>query len=103
MSKTELPAYSWFSQVMYGKYLGNVFTGSLGTSPEKGCLWCSTLKYKVYLDFSDEENICIAAEYCRVPPITENGVEEDYIRKTFPASQEGLDDAARWLNSVAEE
>lgn len=45
----QLPNYLWFVQEQGGKYLTNVYSGSLGTDPQEGSMNKTTFNYKAFV------------------------------------------------------
>ena len=87
MYEVNLPSLKWFM-------FGNVYTGSLGTDPARGCLNTTTLNYRVHLLGS-----ALCAE-CRFE-LPWNAVYnmDEMIIGLFEASDFGIEVAGNWIRS----
>lgn len=87
MYEVNLPSLKWFM-------FGNVYTGSLGTDPARGCMNTTTLNYRVYVLGS-----ALCAE-CRFE-LPWNAVYnmDEMIIGLFEASDFGIEVAGNWIRS----
>lgn len=95
-----LPEDFWF--VQNGEITGNVFSGSVGTDPMKGCISETTFNYKVSVEEKDTKFIVIASCYIQLP--FNKGSEKINIeQQTFDLKKNGLSCAQKWLESKISE
>ncbi len=92
-----LPKHLWFVQEQDDRWLTNIYTGSLGTDPQKGCFPRRTFNFKVFVQIGEEGPVCLSVSYYWRTPWNEGAQVEDPGEATFENSQEGLDAAAAWL------
>lgn len=95
-----LPSASWFVQTFDGKLKTNIFSGSYGTVPHRGCLSIKTFEYKVYVDTSQNDQLYIVAEcYWRLP-FSEGLKKTDYkIIKIPYTAESSIREIEIWLNN----
>lgn len=94
----KLPNYNWFVNKQGAMYVTNIYTGSCGTNPHTGCLNSTTFNYKVYADFSDDDNGSkIVAEHWLITPWSLGAKREKYTKAEFENSADGLLAAQNWL------
>ncbi|MBO7217109.1 MAG: hypothetical protein J6V50_00235 [Clostridia bacterium] len=94
----KLTNYIWFIQEQGGKFITNIYSGSLGTNPIRGFMNKTTFNYKAYIKVSKETGpVSFQTEwYLRYPWSTGGKVSETFI-KEFSPSQEGINEAENWL------
>lgn len=94
----ELPNRVWFLQKQGHKYLTNTYSGSLGTSPQTGCISTTTFNYRVYVKITAENQpISFHAECFWRTPWSHGAKIVDFVECEFSISQDGLQDAENWL------
>lgn len=94
----QLPNYLWFVQEQGGKYLTNVYSGSLGTDPQEGCMNKTTFNYKAFVKTTkDEGHISFYVEYHWRFPWNQGGAISEVVSKEFDASAESIAKAEEWL------
>ncbi len=91
MYEVKLPVLKWF-------LFDNVYSGSLGTDPNRGCFSVYTLNYKVFIKDNGFDKMLIATCTFRLPYNTKTNVEEMIIGK-FEVSDFGIDVAENWIRS----
>ncbi len=91
MYEVKLPHLKWF-------LFENVFIGSLGTDPNRGCYSVYTLNYKVFIKDNGFEKILIAVCTFKLPYNTKTNIEEMTIGK-FEVSDFGIEVAENWIRS----
>ncbi|MBR3362180.1 MAG: hypothetical protein IKG39_12650 [Lachnospiraceae bacterium] len=87
----KLPSMNWF------KY-GQVYTGSLGTDPLRGCLSCTTFNYRAQMVSVDETNELVAVCFFRLPWNSKTNVFE-FKTGIFEATEFGIEIAENWILS----
>lgn len=91
MYSVDLPGLDWFSN-------GNVFSGSLGTDPYRGCLNTTTLNYRVYIGKVGGEKFFLA--FCwLIPPWNAPKAMDEINAARFEASEVGRVLAENWIKS----
>ncbi len=98
-----LMSINWFVNAQDGRTVTNILTGSVGTDTQKGVLTSSTFNYKVCVENAGEENACLVADCWMTSPWNEGSVKSDVESKAFPCTQEGVEQAESWLNSLADQ
>ncbi len=98
-----LMSINWFVNAQDGRTVTNILTGSVGTDPQKGVLTSSTFNYKVCVENAGEENACLVADCWMTSPWNEDSVKTDVESKAFPCTQEGVEQAESWLNSLVDQ
>ena len=103
MAKINLPRYPWFISRLEGKYVTNTYSGSLGTSPERGALANLAFHYRAYVDISsgEQDTFSLVAESYLVKPWREGGNKTNEEQAKFEASENGIAQASEWLCEVA--
>lgn len=86
MELIEFPSLKWFN-------FGNVFTGSIGTEPEKGCLNSTTFNFKVKIT---DKNKLTAVCWFVLPWKASTNMVEAAIG-LFNADDFGIEVAENWL------
>lgn len=86
MKLIKLPSLNWFN-------FGNVFTGSIGTEPEKGCLNSTTFDFKVKI--TDKNKLTAVCWYTLPWNVSTNMVEAAI--GLFNADDFGIEVAENWL------
>ena len=86
MKLIEFPSLKWFN-------FGNVFTGSIGTEPEKGCLNSTTFNFKVK---KTDKNKLTAVCWFVLPWKASTNMVEAAIG-LFNADDFGIEVAENWL------
>ena len=94
----ELPEFGWFYRVHDKDTFKNTFSGSAGTSTERGCVSETTFNYRVFVDVAADPKELVAQWYLafpwnNVPPRSEP------CEKRFECSEEGVKEAEKWLES----
>jgi hypothetical protein len=87
MYEVNLPSLKWFM-------FGNVYTGSLGTDPARGCLNTTTFNYRVYV----MGGALWAACWFELPWNAVYNMDEMIIG-LFEASDFGIEVAGNWIRS----
>ena len=94
----QLPNRSWFIQKQREAYLTNVYSGSLGTDPQKGCMNKTTFNYKAFVKVTkDEGPVSFHVEYYWRFPWSQGGATSEVVSMEFDASVEGIAKAEKWL------
>lgn len=96
-----LMSINWFLNAQDGHTVTNILTGSVGTDTQKGVLSSSTFNYKVCVENPGEDNSCLIADCWMTAPWNKNSATSNVESKAFPCTQEGVNQAEAWLNSVA--
>ncbi len=101
--KINLPRHQWFIQKQGDMFATNIYSGSLGTNPAKGCIANLTFNYRVYVDVSsnDESGFRLVAEGFNIQPWGAGGGKTDFERAEFDNSPKGIRDAGEWLGKIA--
>ncbi len=88
MYEVKLPNLSWFSY-------GNIFTGSLGTDSNRGCLCIPTMNYKVFIS-----NSCKLTAACSYLPVW-NDTKKIKLKiiDEFEVNDFVLGDIEKWILS----
>lgn len=86
MKLINLPSLNWFN-------FGNVFTGSIGNEPEKGCLNSTTFDFKVKIT---DKNKLTAVCWYTLPWNVSTNMSEAAIG-LFNADDFGIEVAENWL------
>lgn len=97
--RLDLPAYPWFVSRPEGRFVTNIYSGSTGTDKDTGCMNTRTFHYRVYVDITSgnpSEFRLIAESFIQQPWHLGSG-KTDFARMDFPASDNGLEQAAEWL------
>ena len=99
MSIIDLPRYHWLVSKHEGRFVTNIYSGSMGTLPDQGCVNVRTLNYRVYVDTSsgEESAFRLIAESYIIQPWSRGGNKTDFERAEFEGSEKGVKDAAEWL------
>jgi hypothetical protein len=93
-----LPPLSWFIQKNGKTVSTNIYTGSLGTDPSKGCLYIASFNYKVYVQPENTDKpACLYAEYNVRKSLNDGGQIVLGEKEAFPVHTEGLKTASEWL------
>ena len=87
MYEVNLPSLKWFK-------FGNVYTGSLGTDPSRGCLNTTTLNYRVHVMGS---SLCVECWF-ELPWNAVYNADEMFLGR-FEASEFGIEVAGNWIRS----
>ena len=103
MTKIDLPRYHWLVSKHEGRFVTNVYSGSMGTLPDQGCVSVRTLNYRVYVDISsgEESTFRLIAESYIIQPWHLGGHKTDFERSEFEGSEQGIARAAEWLGRTA--
>ena len=104
MSKIDLPRYHWLVGKHEGRFVTNVYSGSMGALPDQGCVGVRTFNYRVYVDISSgEESIfSLIAESYIIQPRSRGGNKTDAEHAEFESSENGVREAEVWLTRTAE-
>ena len=93
-----LPPLTWFIQISGKTAVTNIYTGSLGTDPSKGCLHTSSFNYRVYVQPQrNDEPACICAEYNIRSPWKDGCQIISSELKNFTVNSEGIKSVTEWL------
>ena len=87
MYEVNLPSLKWFE-------VGNIYTGSLGTDPARGCLNTTTFNYRV--------NVMVGALCVQCwlqPPWNSPEKKSEVLREQFAATDSGINEVKSWLIS----
>ena len=87
MYEVNLPSLKWFM-------FGNVYTGSLGTDPSRGCLNTTTLNYRVHVMGGA---LCVECWF-ELPWNAVYNSSEMFLGR-FEASDFGIEVAGNWIRS----
>ena len=87
MYEVNLPSLKWFM-------FRNVYTGSLGTDPARGCLSTTTLNYRVHVMGG-----ALCVQCWLQPPWNSPEKNSDVLRKQFAATDSGINEVKSWLIS----
>lgn len=100
-----LPNYYWFKNpIDAGRSAGNVYSGSLGTDPQKGGLNVPTFNYKVSIAKEKESGEVTFSVSCFVQlGWDKRGEKVDGWEATFPDGEEGLKQVRDFLNTALAE
>ncbi|MBR3966304.1 MAG: hypothetical protein IKJ91_04425 [Clostridia bacterium] len=104
MSKIKLPLLNWLVSEENGHYATNIYSGSVGTDPEKGCLGTRTFNYRAYVKIVGEKKkhlFLIVIAFIIGPWV--GGCEvTDYECKMFKCTERGKRKAEKWLSNKSE-
>ena len=95
----KLPDYFWFQGLMQFHGKGNTYIGSLGTDPETGMINKNILNYRVWIEEKEDGNELRAVCY-RGLKCFEETAEENKIYMTFPACDDGVNQAKEWIEKI---
>lgn len=100
--KLELPDYYWFKNpIDAGRMAGNVFSGSVGTDPQKGGLHQPTFNYKVSIAKDKETNEVTFSVSCYVQlGWDRRGEKVDSREAIFPDGEEGYTEVRTFLETA---
>ena len=103
MSKIDLPRYHWLVSKHEGRFVTNIYSGSMGTLPDQGCVNVRTLNYRVYVDTSsgEESAFRLIAESYIIQSWSYGGHKTDFERAEFESSENGVREAEEWLGQTA--
>ena len=103
MSKIDLPRYHWLVSKHEGRFVTNIYSGSMGTLPDQGCVSVRTFNYRVYADISgrEESSFRLIAESFIVLPWHLGGCKTNFERAEFESSENGIRAAEEWLERTA--
>ena len=94
----QLPNYSWFVQKQGEKYLTNVYSGSLGTDPQEGCISKTTFNYRAFVQIAkDVGPVSFNVEYYWRFPWNKGGTTTEVVSMKFDASAQSIAKAEAWL------
>ena len=101
--KIELPNYHWFVCQHEGRYVANVYTGSLGTQSDVGCIGVCTFHYRGYVDTASgkESEFRVIAECYLIQPWHLGGKKTDWERAELGYAEEGMAQAEKWLSDMS--
>jgi hypothetical protein len=91
MYNIKLPQLDWLMS-------GNVFTGSLGTDIENGCMNNTTFNFKVAIVKTKGDSFLFASYYFKLPWNASSNIDEVTICR-FQPSEFGIEIAENWLLS----
>ena len=94
----KLPYYTWFVSAMEGWPCSNIFSGTAGTDPDKGCFEQRIFTFKVRVLNVGKEDVSLHASFWIVEPFGKQVEEPAVTDQTFPCDQAGIDAAEVWLN-----
>lgn len=93
-----LPNYLWFVQEQGGKYMTNVYSGSLGTDLQESSMNKAIFSYKAFVKTTkDESPISFYAEYYWRFPWNQGGATSEVVSMEFDVSEESIAKAKKWL------
>ena len=101
--KIELPNYHWFVSRHEGRFATNIYSGSVGTAADAGCICGRTFNYRVFVDISsgNESEFHLIAESYLIQPWRLGGHKTDFEKSEFLCSEDGVAQAASWLSEVS--
>jgi len=99
----KLPSYEWFLGLMGFGGAGNIYAGSYGTDPYKGCLVSDTFRYRVWIEKDENGEKLLKAVYYVGNQCYDETQKEKITEETFEASAEGIDEAQKYLIEKLEE
>lgn len=99
----KLPSYEWFLGLMGFGGAGNIYAGSYGTDPYKGCLVSDTFRYRVWIEKDENGEKLLKAVYYVENQCYDETQKEKITEETFEASAEGIDEAQKYLIEKLEE
>ena len=99
----KLPSYEWFLGLMGFGGAGNIYAGSYGTDPYKGCLVSDTFRYRVWIEKDENGEKLLKAVYYVGSQCYDETQKEKITEETFEASAEGIDEAQKYLIEKLEE
>ena len=99
----KLPSYEWFLGLMGFGGAGNIYAGSYGTDPYKGCLVSDTFRYRVWIEKDENNEKSLKAVYYVGSQCYDETQKEKITEETFEASAEGIDEAQKYLIEKLEE
>ena len=99
----KLPSYEWFLGLMGFGGEGNIYAGSYGTDPYKGCLVSDTFRYRVWIEKDENGEKLLKAVYYVGNQCYDETQKEKITEETFEASAEGIDEAQKYLIEKLEE
>lgn len=93
----KLPSYEWFLGLMGFGAKGNIYAGSYGTDPYKGCLGKPNFRYRVWIEKDEnDEKTLKAVHYC-ADECFDEADKEAMTEKSFESSAAGILEAQKWL------
>ena len=93
----QLPKFNWFDGLMMFGGKGNVYTGSIGTDPQRGTVSESCFRYRVWLEKDENSEKSLIAVWYRGCQCYEATDKNQTVRKEFEGSQRGISEAQEWL------
>lgn len=103
MSKLDLLRYHWLVSKHEGRFVTNIYSGSMGTLPDQGCVSVRTFNYLVYVDISsgEESTFRLIAESHIIQPWHIGGHKTATELAEFESSENGVKEAEEWLAPTA--
>ncbi|MGN0550195.1 MAG: hypothetical protein ACI4IM_11415 [Acutalibacteraceae bacterium] len=93
----KLPSYEWFLGLMAFGGDGNIYAGSYGTDPYKGCLVSDTFRYRVWIEKDENNEKLLKAVYYVGTKCYDETEKDKMTEMTFEASAEGINEAQKFL------
>ena len=99
MAIFDLPHCHWLVSKHEGRFVTNVYSGSMGTLPDQGCVNVRTFNYRIYVDISsgDESTFRLIAKSYVSQPWNCGGKKTDFDRAEFENSENDVPDAEERL------
>ena len=89
MYRVRLPRIEWF-------VAGNIYSGSAGTDPDRGCIAYTTLRYKIKIMPQQDEKALVVICWFHLPWGKITNMEE-YMIGVFETSEHGISIAEEWI------
>lgn len=93
----KLPSHEWFIGLMNLGGQGNIYTGSYGTEPYKGCLCGDEFRYRVWVEKDENGEKLLKAVYYVGSECFDVAADDKKITREFEASTKGINEAQNWL------
>lgn len=93
----KLPSYEWFLGLMGFGGKGNVYAGSYGTDPYRGCLVSETFRYRVWIDKDENDEKLLKAVHYIGQECFDETDSKSMTEKNFDATSDGIIEAQNWL------
>lgn len=93
----KLPSFEWFLGLMGFGGKGNVYAGSYGTDPYKGCLNEASFRYRAWIEKDENDEKTFKAIHYVGNECFDETEKEKMTEKTFEASSAGILEAQNWL------
>ena len=94
----KLPSLTWFVSAMEGWPCSNIFSGTAGTDPDKGCFESRIFNFKVRVLNVGKEDVSLSASFWVTEPFGKQEEAPVVTEQSFACNQDGIDAAEAWLN-----